>query len=132
MKYKKKHKKKYNNNLGFDQTFPGRISRMDKDKQIYIYLKSRRLKITYDLFHKHFKLHIWTKKVKCFFIKKLFRFYRGSLRSAGKLLCWMLDAMLMLANFSFLFLLLFLVFCRNVNLRLGKLPKNISINIHKL
>ena len=66
MKYKKITKKKYNNNLSLDQTFPGRNSRMDKDKQIYIYLKSRRLKITYDLFHKHFKLHIWTKKVKCF------------------------------------------------------------------
>ena len=78
MKYKKK-KKKHNNNLSLDQTFPGRNSRMDKDKQIYIYLKSRRLKITYDLFHKHFKLHIWTKKRQNVFSLKN---YSGSIEGA--------------------------------------------------
>ena len=74
MKYKKKLKKKYNNNLSLDQTFPGRNSRMDKNKQIYIYSESSRLKITYDLFHKHFKLHIWTKKVNVFSLN-----YSGSI-----------------------------------------------------
>jgi len=90
---------------------------LGKNKQIYIYLESRRLKITYDL------LHIFNYT---FGQKTSFMLYQlnitGSMEGVRGRLENFCDGC-NVGKFQFS-----IFDCRNVNLRLCKLPKNISIN----